>query len=233
MKETLSLVASSIISCLLILNLHSVVSAASSKPSPSPSVSPSPSPLATPTENEIAESLKERLKDSLTASPSALPKSEYRALIGVIKDVIQKTLIVETKDGKKQVTIGDDATIVRSPGNATIKQDSVRIDDYVIAMGTIKEDDVLSGRRVIVSTSPLTTTQKKTGYGQVTDIKGKVLTLSFEDQEIALTSDADTIIKSKDSSSLSLTDIPMNSRIIYTAEVSKDTTLATTIMLIK
>ncbi|MEI6690892.1 MAG: hypothetical protein WCL07_04045 [bacterium] len=201
-------------------------------------VTTSPSPIVTPTDNQITETLKERLKVTLnnveqTASPSAVPISSYRAIVGVIKDVIQKTLIVETKDGKKQVVISDNTTLLRSPGNIPIKLENVRIDDYLIAMGTFKEDNVLEGRRLIASVSPLSTSSKVSGYGQIIEIKNKTITLNSSGEDILLTLNEDVIIKSKDKSSLTIKDLTLNSRVIYTAEKNSQSTTATVLMIIQ
>jgi hypothetical protein len=190
-----------------------------------------PAQISATTETEVTDSLKERLKETLSNTPTAneiIATRPNRAYIGMIKDVIQKTLIIETKDGKRQVVLTDDTTIIRTPGNATIKADSLRIDDYLIAIGTPKDENSLTGIRLIASTNSLTNTTKKTGYGQITKLTATSLTLSNQDQELALTINNKTIIKTKSESNLKISDLQENSRIIYTAE--KD--LATVLMII-
>lgn len=196
----------------------------------------SPSPVATPSINQVVDSLKERIKDGLStpnASQATIDTTTYRAFVGIIKDVIQKTIILETKDGKKQVVVNDDTTLLRSPGNQTIKLENVRIDDYLIAIGTLKEEDILEGHRLITSSTPITDNTKLTGYGQITEIKGKALTLTSSGDDQTITINDKTIIKSRDKSGLSIGDLPLNSRVIYTAEKDDDTTIATVLMLIQ
>jgi hypothetical protein len=195
----------------------------------------SPSPTA-PAVNQVTENLKERLKETLSAtSPGEKPAASptYRAFVGQIQDVIQKTIIVETKDGKRQVVLDDDTTLLRNPGNTVIKADSIRLEDYIIAMGTLKEDDVLTGRRLIISATPLTDTTKKTGYGQITEIGKSTLTITSSGEELILDIDKSTIIKSKDSATLEMEDLTLNQRVIFTAEIDDETTTATVLMLIK
>ncbi len=126
--------------------------------SPTPSSSPSPSPTASTNDiNAVTENLKKRLQATISGDDADLPLSSHRGLIGVIRDVIKDTIILDDKDGKKKVLVGDKTVLLRSPGNTAIKIDDVRIDDYIIAIGNPGADDELAGLRIIVSATPLTT----------------------------------------------------------------------------
>src|SRR3989339_1378971 len=103
---------------LLVLTARSLVLAQSSTPS------------GTKNEEQVTENLKARLKQTVGINEVG-DTSQIRGYVGQVEDVIKNTLVVKDKDGKKNVAIGSDATIVRSPGNADIDIDSVRIDDYI------------------------------------------------------------------------------------------------------
>ena len=234
MQQKSLLLALSILFLLLAPKAASAVVAAS----PSPKASATATPLASPTDNQATESLKARLRETLSkvednGTPSAGTQSDYKAYIGTIKDVIQKTLIVQTKDGKKQITVDDTTTLLRSPGNLPIKLDSVRLDDNLIAIGLPKDAGVLLGTRLIVSATPLSPVIKSTGYGQITLIKGNSLTLTSSGQDITLTLSKDTVIKNKEKSILDATSLSTNTHLIYAAEQDGDKQMATVLMIIQ
>lgn len=200
----------------------------SSKASPSPSLSPSPSPISDET---VTENIKKRLQESL--SGEAQPENiNYKSFVGVIRDVIKDTLIIEDKDGKKKIVIKSDASIVRSPGNKTIPVDSIRIDDNIISIGTLKESDELEAVRIIVSADPLSTTSKTSSLARINKIAKNVVTTSSvssgETKVINLTSK--TSLKSSLGESIEATDLSVGDSIIYTATLANDTLTATSLM---
>ncbi len=192
------------------------------------------SPSSSPTTNEsdlgeITENLKKRLQDTLTPSQTP-PLNSARAYIGIVKDVIKDTLIIEDKDGKKDVKLDAQTNILRTPGNATIKVDNIRIDDYIIAIGYPQESDILLGKRLIVSVDPIKPPTKNTGLGTLTKITKSSLTLTVNDSELVLATNAKTIYKST-VASIEATDLSVGDTVIFTSLVegeSKQT--ATTLM---
>jgi hypothetical protein len=200
----------------------------SSKASPSPSLSPSPSPISDET---VTESIKKRLQESLSGGEQA-ENINYKSFVGVIRDVIKDTLIIEDKDGKKKIVIKSDASIVRSPGNKTIPVDSIRIDDNIISIGTLKESDELEAVRIIVSADPLSTTSKTSSLARITKIAKNVVTTSSvssgETKVINLTSK--TSLKSSLGESIEATDLSIGDSIIYTATLTKDVLSVTSLM---
>mgnify|MGYP006053702239 CR=1 FL=1 len=207
-------------------------SAASPSPSPkisaSPSISPTPSPISDET---VTENIKKRLQESLSGDAQTQDVN-YKSFVGVIRDVIKDTLVIEDKDGKKKIVIKDDASIVRSPGNKTIPVDSIRIDDYIISIGTLKESDELEAVRIIVSADPLTATSKTSALARITKISKNAITTSSVDtgvtKVINLTSK--TALKSSLGESIEATDLSVGDSIIYTATLSKDVLTVTSLM---
>lgn len=208
------------------------VSAASSAPSPkassSPSASPTPSPIS---EEQVTENLKKRLQETI-GEPTETKELNYKSFVGVIRDVIKDTLIIEDKDGKKKIVIKADASIVRSPGNKTIPVDSIRIEDNIISIGTLKESDELEAVRVIVSADPITTTSKVSSLARITKIsKNAVTTTSIDSSSTKVINlNSKTALKSSLGESLEVTDLNVGDSIIYTATLAKDTLTATSLM---
>ena len=139
---------------------------------------------------------------------------------------------VEDKDGKKNVAIGSDATIVRSPGNADIDIDSVRIDDYIIAMGYSKGDDELEGKRVIVSEKPFAPPEKLAGIGKVSSIDKYAFMITPRDggDDIELFFTKSTSYKSSEGS-LDFKDISPGDEVLFTAVRDQDNDWSATIVM--
>lgn len=194
-----------------------------------PSASPSPSPVSI---NEVTENLKKRLQDSLdtpvAASPS--PSASARAYIGIVKDVIKDTVIIEDKDGKKDIKLQDETTILRSPGTASIKSENIRIDDYIIAIGYLGEEDVMDGLRLIVSADPIQPPAKRSGQGTIQKITKSGLTLKLSDKTEVLATTAKTIFKSS-VATIDYSELAIGDTLIYTAtQDAKEALTATVIM---
>ncbi len=179
---------------------------------------------------EVTENLKKRLQESLEGETTDSTLSLARAYIGTVKDLIKTNIILEDKDGEKTVSIHEDATILRTPGSATIKAENIQIDDYIIAMGYFEEGDTLSARRIIVSTSPITAPAKSSGHGTISAINKSSLELARgeETQEIFFTTK--TVIKTP-SELIELTDLEIGDKIVFTATVDKDEDLTATILM--
>lgn len=191
-------------------------------------VSPAPS-LEPNTINEVTDNLKKRLQESLD-DPDSAPTVPYKAYVGVVKDVIKDTLIVEDKDGKKDVRIMTDTTILRTPGNAPIKSDNIRIDDHIIAIGNPTDDEIMNGKRLIVSVNPITPPTKTTGIGSLTAITKNSLTLRVGEQDQDVYFTTKTIAKTP-SGTIELSDLEIGDTLIYTATVDSDNDLTATILM--
>lgn len=201
----------------------SIAFAASPLASPKPSVGGSPSPTPSPapaTVDEVTENLKKRLVESLTDHPES-PTTKLRAYVGVVKDVIGNTIVVQDKDGKKDIKISEDTTIVRSPGNTTVKADNIRIEDYLIAMGDPLDQDALAGTRLVVSATAIKPPAKESGIGTLTKIGGSSLTLKVGSEEHLLAFTPKTSFKST-VATIELADLALGDTLVYTATLDKD-----------
>lgn len=214
----------SLSSLFLILSPIHAATTASSSANPSPTVEPV-------SIDEVTENLKKRLQESLENKESA-PTDSARAYIGVVKDVIKDTIIIEDKDGKKDVKLEDSTTIVRSPGNTVIKPENIRIDDYIIAIGFPGEGEILKGRRLIVSVEPIKSPEKKSGLGTISKIGKNSLTLTVEGAEQVMTLTSKTILKSP-VGTIDLTDLAVGDVLIYTALIDDEDLTATILMRVK
>lgn len=194
--------------------------------------SPSPTP-SNSTDAEATENIKKRLQETIEeTNTSLLPLNNYKSFVGVIRDVIKDTLILEDKDGKKNIKLASGSAILRSPGNATIKADSIRIDDYAIAIGNLIEDDELESVRLIVSATPLSLTNKQVNLVKITKLSSSTLTVvpvsGGETKSITLTTKSS--LKTALGESLDTKDLSVGDSILYTANLEKDKATVTTLM---
>lgn len=184
-------------------------------------------------EEEVRDNLKKRLQETvIAASPSPTPIT-YKSLVGVIRDVIKDTLVIQDKDGEKNIRLASGSALVRSPGNANIKSDDIRLDDYAIAIGHFIADDELESIRLVVSTEPLTSSSKISGLATITKITKTTLTVSSGNGEGEIKSllvDTKTVLKSPVGDSLDLTDLQVGDSLLYTGTVEKDSIKVTNIM---
>jgi hypothetical protein len=193
--------------------------------SPSPSISPSP----TPSEQDVTDNLKKRLQESLDSkTPTTSPI--LKAYIGVVKDIIKDTVIIEDKTGKKDIKLTEDTTILRSPGSASIKPENIRIDDYIIAIGYLEGDTTLAGRRLIVSVDPIKSPNKLSGIGTIEKISKTGITLKLVDKSQTITTTSKTIYKST-VGTIEPSDLAIGDTLIYTATLSDEDLLTATIFM--
>lgn len=201
-------------------------------PSPKPTTSPSPTPKSEEVNLDVVtENVKKKIQQTLDTdtSPSPAPQTS-KAYIGIVKDVIKDTLIIEDKDGKKDIRLEDNTTIVRTPGNATIKAENIRIDDYIIAIGYPSDNDVLTGRRLIVSTAAIKVPPKTSAIGTISKIGKNSLSIEVGDKNQVIDLTSKTITKSP-SGTIEFSDLSIGDTVIYTAIIGdKDSLTATVIM---
>lgn len=197
--------------------------------------SPSPSPTPQEITDEVKDSIKKRLQDSIknvqdnivaVVEPSS---NRPRAYVGTVNDIIQQSIIINTKDGKKEAFVDSNTTILRSPGNSTIKIEDVRIDDFIIAMGSLKNDEDLQSKRIVVSTTIPSPFSKTSGHGQITKITKNSLTVQGSNGESVLSFNQETIFKS-DNGIIKSSDLEENDTVIFVAESENNKLSATVIM---
>lgn len=212
----------------LIIVLTTTIPAIASSPSPSPSPTAKPTLSPVDTTEIVNENVKKRLQDSLKIKETT-PSSGAKGFIGIVKDVIKDTVVIEDKDGKKDIKLDDNTSILRTPGNIAIKVENIRIDDYIIAIGYPGEADVLIGKRLIVSVNPIKAPDKKSDIGTITKIGKSSITLKLSDKDQVIDITAKTIYKST-VGTIEFTDLSVGDTIIYTAIADEDNLTATILM---
>lgn len=196
--------------------------------SPILAASPSPSPTQID-EAEATSNLKKRLQESLDLETATSSFNKAKAYVGMVTDVIKDTIIMQDKDGNKDIKLQDDTTIIRSPAGTTIKPENIRIDDYIIAIGYPGESEILLAKRLIVSVEEIKPPSKVSGLGTIAKIGKNSLTLNLEGQDQLISTTTKTIIKSS-TGVMEYDDLAIGDTLIYTALVDDDDLTATVIM---
>lgn len=195
-----------------------------------PTASPSPSPNL----EEVTENLKERLKNSvgnLEEINLVEEKLSLRGYIGTVTDIIQDTIVIADKSGKKNINVLTETTILRSPGNKEIDLDNVRLDDAIIAIGDPLSEDELDGKRLIVSEETFSPPEKLAGLATINKINRYSFDLTTSQGEsLELFFTGKTAYK-KPAKSLELADLAEGDEILFTAVKDKDDDWSATIVM--
>lgn len=179
------------------------------------SVSPSPSPDS----SVVTENLKQRLIETINQVDEGKQSESTLGFVGKVRDIVQNTIVIEDKTGKKNVIVNSETNIVRSPGSAEIKLENVRIDDGIIAIGDPQTtSDEIQGKRIIVSSELFSPPTKVSGIAKITKISKSSMTVSVigTGTTTTLSLNSKTVYKSKNSS-LELSDLSENDTVVYTA----------------
>jgi RNase P/RNase MRP subunit p29 len=184
----------------------------------------------------VTENLKNRLKETIN-EVTADDASSTVGYIGQVKDIVKNTLVVEDKSGKRNVIVDDNTHIIRSPGNAAIKLENVKIGDSVIAMGVpdTANNTETQGKRIIVSDTPFNPPDKIVGLATVTKLTSSSIGLvsPTDSKSVTLAVTSKTVVKTPNET-LDFTNLQVNDLVIYSALVdSKDSNKVTATVIMK
>jgi hypothetical protein len=164
-----------------------------------------------------------------------------KAYIGTVTDVTDSTLEIKTKGGDiLQITINAaDTSVVNAVGttNKTVKTTDIAIGDFIVAMGYVGENSVLSAQRILIST-PVTEPKITITYAKVDAVtkKGLTVTEATEDEEDTVQPDVKTQTRTyKDGEEITakFTSIDEEDTIIYVKITdSKDATRVRSVFLV-
>lgn len=165
-------------------------------------------------ETDIRQKVAQKVADAL---------NRPKAYIGVITDITDSTVQIKTMESEiKQISVASDTISVVNAKGATSKQvklTDLAIGDFIVAMGYINSNSVLSAQRILV-VNPITEPTYGSTFGQVVAVTKKSITVrevkSQKEAEVAPTSKTSIISFSKDKiAKISLTGIKENERVIY------------------
>jgi hypothetical protein len=107
--------------------------------------------------------------------------SRPKAYIGTVTDITDSTIQIKTTASEiKQISVDSQATtVINSTGTATkqVKTTDVAIGDFIVAMGYVNTNSVLSAQRILI-TDPVTEPKINVSIAKVASVTRKVLTVN-------------------------------------------------------
>jgi len=141
--------------------------------------SPSASPSATPTDEkvqEIRDVVQEKVQEKIQEIKDKIEKKGY---VGILKEMTDSTLTIETLTGEKMVTVDSQANIVGA-NKKEIKLKDLEIDQKIICMGTLDENNILVAKRIVVVLPPTKPVpQREVFFGKIAEIDTKLKTINL------------------------------------------------------
>lgn len=140
---------------------------------------------------ETAEEGLNNIKDELI-SKSKTPKK--KAFIGSIKSLDESSLTIEYKTQIFNITLSEDAEIVKSSGKVILAIDDLDIDDFIIAMGFVLPDTTdLQAIRILLISSPEAPASRQLLSGKINEVDGNKV--SIDSKSLVITSKTSLIVK--------------------------------------
>jgi len=135
---------------------------------------PSPSPDDSATgESDIRQKVAQKVADAM---------NRPKAYIGVVTDIADSTIQIKNQKSEiKQIAVSkDEATVANTVkgANKTVKLADIAIGDFIVAMGYINGNSVLSAQRILI-TDPVTEPTVVVAAGKGADIMASKNTLVF------------------------------------------------------
>lgn len=148
------------------------------------------------TESGIRAKVEEKVKELI---------NRPKAYLGTVTDIADSTVQIKTNESQiQQISAKDENISVIKVGttNKAVKLTDVAIGDFIVAMGYINSNSVLTAQRILI-TRPVTEPKVIATLGKLGDInkkiatsklaKAKLKTVKEDDQIIFVTTEADSI----------------------------------------
>lgn len=101
-----------------------------------------------------------------------------KAYLGTVTDITDTTIQIKTLTSEiRQISVNsDDVTVVRSTTstNKTVKLTDIAIGDFIVAMGYINTNSVLSAQRILI-TNPVQEPKVDTNFVKITKVSNKTV----------------------------------------------------------
>lgn len=125
-------------------------------------------------ESSEASAIRQNVQDKVNA---ALNKP--KAYLGTVTDISAETLQLKNAKGEIQQVSSDPTTIIikTNPSAKTVKFADIAIGDFVLAMGFKNGNDVLLGKRILITSVPVAS-GRKVYYANITKVTSKDITVS-------------------------------------------------------
>lgn len=132
---------------------------------------------------DSSDSIKDKVEEKINQA-----RQRAKAYIGVITDKTEESLQLKKDTGEIiLVSIDADNTdfIKVDKQTSTAKYSDVAIGDYIISMGYVDEENVLSATRVLI-TQEIKKPSRNVYFGKIVSIENKKVSVNFDGQEYQL-----------------------------------------------
>lgn len=156
-------------------------------------------------DDDVKEKIKERLEkvvetglDKVKGIIDQENKDKLFAWVGTIKSLNKTNLSIETINGIKEAEIATNAAIFKvATGKARkeIKSSDLQVGQYIINIGPKNENDVITGKRLLVMDEVPTVAKRDLVAGKVTEIDEEKVTVKKNGEALTLTIDKKVNLK--------------------------------------
>lgn len=186
----------------------------------------SPTPVQTP--NSVRDTLRDKIEERLSQI-----SNKPKALVGKITDIQDGSLLIETKNGVKQLKLAEKPTIIDTRSSVEVKKKKIIepknlvLGDIIVAMGWANTKDVLDTRRILII-GELPTTTRRAVYGIVEETGKDSLRLGHpkKEEKWTIKVDSKTRVTAKVDGKVErakFTDIQKDDRIAVVGTPTKET----------
>lgn len=178
-----------------------------------------PTPGTSTSESDIRANVAQKVAQAL---------SHPKAYIGTVTDIADSTIQIKTPDSQiEQISIGGDSITVmnvKGTNNKQIKLTDIAIGDFIVAMGYVNSNSVLTAQRILVS-DPITAPDISVSIAKVTSNNKKALSVASlkDNQQAAVTPDKNTALESYSNGktkNIKLADVSQGDMVIYVIDSS-------------
>jgi hypothetical protein len=185
--------------------------------------------------DEVKQKIKQKLEEvvdkTLENVKGVIKENVSQKIYGYTGNVIDiNDSVLTLKSGvvEKKVEIASEAAILKvitGEGRSSIKADEIEENDFVLAMGNMKEENLLLGRRLIISEQPAPAPLRKVLSGKVQEIDGSRLTFSTDEDEQQIEVGKNTVLKVNGLEDPDVEDIIIGDLIYVIAQYDEDNKL--------
>ncbi|MFC1711267.1 hypothetical protein ACFLZ1_01640 [Patescibacteria group bacterium] len=156
-------------------------------------------------DDDVKEKIKEKLEEvidkSLDDVKGAIEEriiKKYYGYTGDVKSVTDSTIVIASPAGDKEVEVASQAALLKvmsGEGKSTIELADIETGDFVLVIGLKKDGDLLLGKRVIISDSPTSPTERKILNGKVKEIDDQKISFGSNGDKNTITISKNTVLK--------------------------------------
>ena len=178
---------------------------------------------ATEPAKNVRDTLREKVEEKITQLAN-----KPKAKVGKITDIQNGSILLETKNGAKQLKLGEELTIVDNrPTTAgekkkkTIEIKDLVLGDIIVAMGYLDTKDILEVKRILVI-GELPTTTRRAVSGTVTESNAKTKSLTIKHPKNSESWVIKTDLKTQFTEKSSFSGIKVGARVTAVGDPTKE-----------